>query len=63
MNKMIIQDKTEYYEKLQVMVDKAKELKTKIDLMDDAEAKGYLRMALELLYSDMRELIKKHDKR
>ncbi len=59
---MIIQDKTEYYEKLQVMVDKAKELKTKIDLMDDAEAKGYLRMALELLYSDMRQLIKKHDK-
>lgn len=63
MNNMIIQDKTEYYEKLQVMVDKAKELKTKIDLMDDAEAKGYLRMALELLYSDMRQLIKKHDKR
>jgi|TARA_R110000803_G_scaffold157924_1_gene222234 hypothetical protein len=62
MEVMIIQDKTEYYEKLQVMVDKAKELKTKIDLMDDAEAKGYLRMALELLYSDMRQLIKKHDK-
>ncbi len=43
------------------MVDKAKELKTKIDLTKDDEAKGYLKMALEVLYSDMRQLIKERD--
>lgn len=52
-----------YYDKLQVMVDKAKELKGKIDLTKDEEAKGYLRLALEVLYTDMRELIKERDKR
>jgi hypothetical protein len=53
----------EYYTNLQIMVDKAKELKTKIDSMDDYEAKGYLKLALEILYSDMRELIKERDQR
>jgi hypothetical protein len=50
-----------YYDKLQVMVDKAKELKEKIDNQNDVEAKTYLRQALEMLYSDMRELIKQRD--
>ena len=50
-----------YYDKLQSMVDKAKELKTKIDITDDSEAKGYLKMALEVLYSDMRKLIKEKE--
>ena len=53
----------EYYDKLQIMVDKAKDLKTKIDLMEDYEAKGYLKLALETLYADMRELIKQRDQR
>jgi flagellin-specific chaperone FliS len=53
----------EYYDKLQIMVDKAKDLKTKIDLMVDYEAKGYLKLALETLYTDMRELIKQRDQR
>jgi len=43
------------------MVDKAKELKTRIDANDDYEAKGYLQMALELLYVDIRELIKQKE--
>jgi|AntAceMinimDraft_18_1070375.scaffolds.fasta_scaffold158375_2 hypothetical protein len=50
-----------YYESLQIMVDKAKELKTRIDANDDYEAKGYLQMALELLYVDIRELIKQKE--
>ncbi len=53
----------EYYTNLQIMVDKAKELKTKIDSTDDYEAKGYLKLALETLYADMRELIKERDQR
>jgi hypothetical protein len=52
-----------YYDKLQVMVDKAKELKSKIELTDDYEAKGYLKMALEVIYTDMRQLIKERDSR
>jgi hypothetical protein len=51
----------EYYNKLQVMVDKAKELKGWISKSDDDETIEYLRAALELLYSDMRELIKQRD--
>jgi hypothetical protein len=51
----------EYYIKLQVMVDKAKELKGWISDSDDDETIEYLRAALELLYSDMRELIKERD--
>jgi len=51
----------EYYIKLQVMVDKAKELKGWIADSDDDETIEYLRAALELLYSDMRELIKERD--
>ena len=45
------------------MVDKAKDLKTKIDSTVDDESKGYLKMALEVIYTDMRELIKKRDQR
>jgi hypothetical protein len=51
----------EYYDNLQIMVDKAKDLKTKIDSTDDYEAKGYLKLALEVIYTDMRELIKEKD--
>jgi len=50
-----------YYESLQIMVDKAKELKTKIDTNNDYESKGYLQMALELLYIDIRKLIKQKE--
>lgn len=52
-----------YYDNLQIMVDKAKDLKIKIDSTDDYEARGYLKLALEKLYADMRELIKKRDQR
>ena len=52
-----------YYDSLQFMVDKAKDLKTKIDLTDDDESRGYLKMALEIIYTDMRELIKQRDTR
>jgi len=48
----------EYYNKLQIMVNKAKELKSKIDLISDYETKSYLKLALETIYTDMRELIK-----
>ncbi len=47
-----------YYDKLQSMVDKAKELKVKIQTNDDDEAKGYLTLALESTYGDIREWIK-----
>jgi flagellin-specific chaperone FliS len=50
-----------YYSELQIMVDKAKDLKSRIDLMVDYEAKGYLKLALEDLYTNMRELIKQRD--
>jgi hypothetical protein len=53
----------EYYSKLQTMVDKAKDLKSKIDETKDYEAKGYLKLALEVIYTDMRELIKQRDQR
>jgi|TARA_R110000803_G_scaffold43094_1_gene92240 hypothetical protein len=53
----------EYYDNLQIMVDKAKDLKIKIDSTLDDEAKGYLKLALETLYADMRELIKERDQR
>ena len=56
-------DDKSYYDMIQVMVDKAKELKLKIDSNVDDEARGYLRLALEKVYLDMRELIKDHDKR
>jgi hypothetical protein len=52
-----------YYNNLQVMVDKAKDLKIKIDSTVDDESKGYLKMALEVIYTDMRELIKQRDQR
>ena len=52
-----------YYDNLQIMVDKAKELKTKIDSTDDYESKSYLKLALETIYTDMRELIKERDQR
>jgi hypothetical protein len=60
---MLIEDKSQYYSKLQVMVDKAKELKTRIDGNPDEESRGYLKMALDIHYSDMRQLIKENDKR
>lgn len=53
----------EYYDNLQTMVDKAKNLKTKIDVTFDNEAKDYLKMALEVVYTNMRELIKQRDQR
>lgn len=53
----------EYYDNLQIMVDRAKDLKTKIDSTIDDESKGYLKMALEVIYTDMRELIKQRDQR
>lgn len=56
-------DDKEYYDNLQIMVDKAKDLKTRIDLTIDDEAKGYLKLALEVIYTDMRELIKQRDQR
>jgi len=54
-------DSEEYYNKLEVMVNKAKELKIWIDEEEDYEAKTYVRKALELLYIKMRELIKERD--
>lgn len=54
-------NREEYYKELKVMVDKAKELKDKISKHTDEEARGYLRLALERLYSDMRQLIKEND--
>tara|TARA_R110002020_G_scaffold31336_1_gene97842 strand:- start:143 stop:319 length:177 start_codon:yes stop_codon:yes gene_type:complete len=50
-----------YYDELQVMVDKAKELKRKLELNTDNEAKGYLKLALDKIYLDMRNLIKHRD--
>jgi len=52
----------EYYSKLQEMVDKAKELKSKVVKSDDDETIGYLRSALELLYEDMRNLMTERTK-
>jgi hypothetical protein len=52
-----------YYDNLQILVDKAKELKTKIDSTDDDESKSYLKLALDTIYTDMRELIKERDQR
>lgn len=53
----------EYYSKLQVMVDKAKELKDWIHTSKDGETKMYLHAALEKLYEEMRALIKERDQR
>ncbi len=50
-----------YYTDLQVMVDKAKDLKTKISKSDDDETIGYLKLALDIVYEDMRKLIKEND--
>lgn len=50
-----------YYTDLQVMVDKAKDLKAKISKSDDDETIGYLKLALDIVYEDMRKLIKEND--
>ena len=52
----------EYYDELQRLVDKAKELKLWISSNDDAESKMYLLAALEMIYVEMRELIKNNQK-
>lgn len=54
-------EQSDYYTKLQEMVDKAKDLKSWIARSDDDETIEYLRSALEILYSDMRDLIKERD--
>lgn len=56
-------EEKDYYEKLQIMVDKAKDLKLKIDSTLDEEAKSYLHLALESTYTEMRKLIKQRNKK
>ena len=50
-----------YYNDLQLLVDKAKDLKVKISDSDDDETKYYLKLALDIVYEDMRKLIKEND--
>ena len=54
-------EREKYYSELKIMVDKAKDLKELISKNTDEEARSYLRMALEVLYVDMRKLIKNND--
>lgn len=48
-----------YYDNLQSLVDKAKELKSKIVKSSDDETIHYLRLALNSVYDDMKELMKR----
>ena len=55
-------DKETYYIKLQGLVDKVKGLKLEIDKSNDEEKTGYLRLAIEQLYVEMRDLMEKQNK-
>ncbi len=55
-------DKEIYYIKLQNLVDKVKGLKAEMDKPNDEEKTGYLKLAVEQIYADMRELMETHKK-
>jgi hypothetical protein len=55
-------DKETYYIKLQDLVDKVKGLKSEIDKSDDEEKTKYLKLAVEQIYVDIRELMETHKK-
>ena len=55
-------DKETYYIKLQSLVDKVKNLKSEIEKSNDDEKIGYLRLAIEQIYVDIRDLMETHKK-
>lgn len=53
-------DKNTYYIKLQELLDKIKTLKEDIKNSDDEEKIGYLKLAVDSLYEEMRQLMDKN---
>lgn len=50
-------DKNTYYIKLQELVDKVKLLKEEVERSKDKEKIGYLKLAIEATYEEMRQLM------
>jgi len=55
-------DKETYYIKIQELVDKVKYLKSIIEESNDVEKIGYLKLAIDGVYTEMRELMESHKK-
>lgn len=50
-------DKKTYYLKLQELVDKVRDLKKEVENSNDNEKIGYLRLAIEGIYVEIRQLM------
>jgi hypothetical protein len=55
--------RTEYYDKLQIYIDKVKELKEWLHSTEDNETKGYLRLEIDKQLTDMKVLISENAKK
>ena len=55
-------DKEAYYIKLQELVDKVKYLKSLIEDSQDEEKISYLKLAIDSVYAEMKELMDNHKK-
>jgi hypothetical protein len=50
-------DKKTYYLKLQELVDRVRDIKNEIEKSNDKEKISYLKLAIESLYGEIRELM------
>jgi hypothetical protein len=50
-------DKKTYYLKLQELVDKVRDLKKEVEDSNDKEKIGYLKLAIESVYEEIRQLM------
>lgn len=50
-------DKETYYIKLQMLIDKVKELKKELEYSNDQEKSNYLKLAIESKYKEIRQLM------
>ena len=50
-------DKETYYIRLQMLIDKVKELKKELEISKDEEKNGYLKLAIEAKYEEIRQLM------
>lgn len=55
-------DKEAYYIRLQELVDKVKYLKSLTEESNDDEKISYLKLAIDSVYAEMRELMETHKK-
>lgn len=53
-------DKATYYIKIQELVDKVKKIKSEIEDSKDNEKIGYLKLAIEITYEEIRQLMERN---